>query len=382
LGQKGAHRDSSVVNIAVLQAEDREFGLVVGSIKDTQEIVVKPLDKQLKGLSVYAGATIMGDGRVALILDVLGIGQRSGVLTESREHGRAGTERTSQAAGEQERLLLFRAGSFDRLAIPLALVARLEEFPLSAIERAGGGLVVQYRSRILPLVALCDLLDSAAGRTDQTADPVPVIVFNDGDRSIGVIVDEILDVAEEAVTVRQKAGRKGLLGSAVVGKRVTDFLDLNVVIEAAAENWSPGSGLVEAGRRILVAEASAFSRGLIRSGLDMAGYQVAEAANLEEAIRRLEQQPVDAVVAALNLPSPGTSALVSAMRGRPEWAKIPLLALADSAEQMRDLAVQAGGFADCQKKFDSTAMLESLRRLAHVLAASAGEPVGVEGGKR
>jgi two-component system chemotaxis sensor kinase CheA len=389
LGQPGARRDASVVNIAVLQAEDREFGLVVGSIKDTQEIVVKPLDKQLKGLSVYAGATIMGDGRVALILDVLGIGQRSGVLSESREHGRAGTERTAQAAGEQERLLLFRAGSFQRLAIPLALVARLEEFPLSAIERAGGGLVVQYRSRILPLVALRDLLDST-GKTEQTADPVPVIVFNDGDRSIGVIVDEILDVAEEAVTVRQKAGRKGLLGSAVVGKRVTDFLDLNVVIEAAAENWSPGSGLVEAGRRILVAEASAFSRGLIRSGLDMAGYQVTEAANLEEAIRCLEQQPVHAVVAALSFASPGpspgaspgASALVSAMRGRAEWARIPLLALADSAEQMRDLAIQTAGFADCQKKFDSTAMLESLQRLAHVLAASAAEPVGVEGGTR
>jgi two-component system chemotaxis sensor kinase CheA len=380
LGQQGAPRASSVVNIAVLQAEDREFGLVVGSIKDTQEIVVKPLGKQLKGLSVYAGATIMGDGQVALILDVLGIGQRSGVLTESREHARSSAERKTQAANEQQRLLLFRAGSFERLAIPLALVARLEEFPLSAIEHAGGGLVVQYRSRILPLVSLRAILDpgtgdAGTGEEAQTADPAPVIVFNDGDRSIGVVVDQILDVAEETVTVRQKSGRKGLLGSAVVGKRVTDFLDLNAVIQAAAENWSQQAAGVVTGRRILVADASAFSRGLIRSGLDMAGYEVVEAASPEEAIRRLEQQPVDAVVAALDLPSEGTSALLAALRGRPEWAKIPILALADTAEQMQEPAVREAGFRDCQRKFDSAAMLESLTRLASAVACPAGEPV-------
>jgi len=145
LGLKSAER-AEAVSMVVLQAEDRQFGLVVDGINDTQEIVVKPLGKQLKGLTVYAGATIMGDGRVALILDVLGIGQRSGVLAESREQARAAAEQKTQSGIEQQRLLLFRAGSFERLAVPLSLVARLEEFPQSAIERAGGCQVVQYRS--------------------------------------------------------------------------------------------------------------------------------------------------------------------------------------------------------------------------------------------
>ena len=123
-------REGTAVNIVVLQAVDRQFGLVVDGINDTQEIVVKPLGKQLKGLSVYAGATIMGDGRVALILDVLGIGQRPGVLAESREQTRAASEQKTQAGVEQQRLLLFRTGSFERMAVPLSLVARLEEFPL------------------------------------------------------------------------------------------------------------------------------------------------------------------------------------------------------------------------------------------------------------
>ena len=144
----------------VLQAEDRQFGLVVDGINDTQEIVVKPLGKQLKGSTVYAGATIMGDGRVALILDVLGIGQRSGVLSESREQARGARQSTkAQAETEQQRLLLFRAGSFERLAVPLSLVARLEEFPQSAIERAGGARWCSTANRILPLVSLRAVLE-------------------------------------------------------------------------------------------------------------------------------------------------------------------------------------------------------------------------------
>ncbi len=376
LGLKSAEQ-GDVVSMVVLQAEDRQFGLVVDGINDTQEIVVKPLSKQLKGLTVYAGATIMGDGRVALILDVLGIGQRSGVMAEFREQARAAIDQKTQSGIEQQRLLLFRAGSFERLAVPLSLVARLEEFPQSSIEHAGGRQVVQYRNRILPLVPLRAVLESGAPDLDQTTDPVQVIVFNDGDRSVGLMVDQILDVAEEAVTVRQKSDRKGLLGSAVVGKKVADFLDLNQVIRAAAAEWFQGSGESASGKRIIVAEASAFSRGLIRGGLDMAGYQVVEAANLEEVIHGLEQQPADVVVTALDLPPNGSSDLLAAMRLRAEWRGIPILALVNSADQVRSRAAQPTDFQDCQVMFDHDAMLQSVARLASALASSEAAPVFV-----
>jgi two-component system chemotaxis sensor kinase CheA len=368
---------ADAVSMVVLQAEDRQFGLVVDGINDTQEIVVKPLGKQLKGLTVYAGATIMGDGRVALILDVLGIGQSAGVLTESREQSRAAAEQKSQARIEQQRLLLFRAGSFDRLAVPLSLVARLEEFPQDSIEHAGGCPVVQYRNRILPLVSLRAVLEPGATGQNQTSDSVQVVVFNDGDRSVGVVVDQILDVAEEAVTVRQNSSRRGLLGSGVVGKRVTDFLDLNQVIHATTESWVQGAGRAASSKNILVAEASAFSRGLIRSSLDMAGYRVQEAANLDETIHLLEQQPADLVAAALELPPNGGAALLAAMRGRPEWKQIPVLALADSTGQTQSSAALSAGFQDCQAKFDRAAMLESVARLASAPASAEMEPVCV-----
>ena len=195
----------------------------------------------------------MGDGRVALILDVLGIGQRSGVLAESREQSRAATQQRTQSEVERQRLLLFRAGSYERLAVPLSLVARLEEFSQSAIERAGGGQVVQYRNRILPLISLRAVLESCAPEQGQTTDPVQVIVFNDGERNLGVVVDQILDVAEDAVTVRQKSSRKGLLGSGVVGKVVADFLDLNHVIQTAAKDWFQVTDGFANGKRILLA---------------------------------------------------------------------------------------------------------------------------------
>ena len=367
LGLEG-RPDSKVCNIVVLQAEDRQFGLVVDGIHDTQEIVVKPLGKQLKGLNVYAGATIMGDGRVALILDVLGIGQRSGVLTESREQVRTAVEQKVQAGGEQQRLLLFRAGPYERVAVPLSLVARLEEFPRSLLETAGGRPVVQYRNRILPLVFPGDVFGSGSC---EEADPVQVVVFNDGERRVGVVVDQILDVVEDTPTVRQQTARQGLLGSAVVGQLVTDFLDLSQVIWAARDNWFDGTE--RAGRRILVAESSAFVRGLIRSSLEMAGYDVVEAANLEEAIRRLDLQPVDAVVAAMDLPPRGLAELPERLRQRPEWERIPVLALADSPEQMEAPDAAVRGVQGRSPKFDRETMLASLERLVSAVAAAGEE---------
>jgi two-component system chemotaxis sensor kinase CheA len=373
LGLKPADA-SEAVSMVVLQAEDQQFGLVVDGISDTQEIVVKPLGKQLKGVALYAGATIMGDGHVALILDVLGVGQRSGVFGETRGQARAAEIVTGQSVLEQQRLLLFASGSFERLAVPLSLVARLEEFPLSAIEHASGGRVVQYRGRILPLLSLRALLEPEAPADDPSTDPLQVIVFNDGERSIGMVVDQILDVAEEAVTVRQKSVRKGLLGSAVVGKRVTDFLDLNEVIRVMRATWFESGVSRQRSSTVLVADSAAFWRGLIKSALDMAGYVVLEASSVEDALRKMEDQPVDLVVEALDLSHGGNSTLVAALHRRPEWENIPVLAVAESAEQARNFDFRAAGFQDCQAKFDTAADLESIARLVSAPTFATSEP--------
>ena len=379
----GSGEESEVINIVVLQAEDRQFGLVVDGINDTQEIVVKPLGKQLKGLSCYAGATIMGDGKVALILDVLGLGQLAGVVSESREQGRAEAGRKDQSAAlDRQTFLLFRAGSFNRLAVPLSLVARLEEFPQSKVEQAGGRRVVQYRGRILPLVPLGTALDPGAQDTAGRQDPVQVIVFNDGERGIGILVDQILDIVDETVTVKQQARGAGLLGSAVIGQKVTDFVDLHAVIEKAEENWFGTRAQQKlSGATVLVAEGSAFSRGLVRNYLEMAGHRVVEAANSEEALEKLEQHKVDVVAVSLDLPAHGGLELLERMRKRPNLSRIPVLGLAGSVEEAQLQRQREDHFGDYQMKFDREAMVRSVEKLAAAVGAAEQtlEAAGVRG---
>jgi two-component system chemotaxis sensor kinase CheA len=221
------------VNIVILQADEHSFGLVVDEINDTEEIVVKPLGKQLKGISAFAGATIMGDGRVALILDVLGIAQKSAVVSEARVRGQAESSETVRAAGEEKQmLLLFRLGEDRRMAIPLSMVARLEEFPQSAVERAGAHQVVQYRDRLLPLLRLTELLGEGTG-TSELRDPMPVVVYAHEGRDVGLVVENIMDIVEEHLTVHRRQRPGAVYGTAVIQQKVTDLLDVRALIEGA-----------------------------------------------------------------------------------------------------------------------------------------------------
>jgi two-component system chemotaxis sensor kinase CheA len=237
---------ASEINIVVLQADDRQFGLVVDSIHDTEEIVVKPLQKQVKGIGVFAGATIMGDGKVALILDVLGLAQRANVVSGVRE--RALTEKpqaVQEEAADRQTVLLFATRDGGRMAIPLSLVDRLEEFPRSSLERVGPLSVVQYRDEILPLINVSGALRrlrrgkrmrTGAERRERRAhvatagDTIQVVVYAGAGRRVGLVVDQILDIAEETVVNRCTAAPPGDLFTAVIQGRVTEFLDLPEII--------------------------------------------------------------------------------------------------------------------------------------------------------
>ena len=218
------------INIVVLQAYDRQFGLVVDSIQDTAEIVVKPLGTLLKGLGVFAGATILGDGRVALILDVLGTAQASDVLSEHRGSNRGGGEERDRGAGPKTQLLLFRCGADRRMGIPLDSISRLEEFSADKLERTGGQEVIQYRGSILPLLSMSRAL--GVSPTSREADePLQVLVYQQDGAQVGIIVDEIVDVVEENLVVhRRRNARNGVIGSAVIGGRVTDIVDVEKVV--------------------------------------------------------------------------------------------------------------------------------------------------------
>jgi two-component system chemotaxis sensor kinase CheA len=238
--------ENNAVNIIVLQADDRHFGLVVDDISDTEEIVVKPLGKQLKGISTFAGATIMGDGHVALILDVLGLAQRANVVSEVRDQSvEERAAETESRHDDGESILLLRGPDDGRMAMPLSLVARLEEFPRTAVEKVQGGQVVQYRGHILPLIHLSAALterrqppgSSGSPEPEAADDKIKVVVYTGQGRSVGLVVDSILDIAHEAVKIQKQTGRQGALGSMIVQGRVTELLDVKAIIQSADPNF-------------------------------------------------------------------------------------------------------------------------------------------------
>jgi two-component system chemotaxis sensor kinase CheA len=236
-----ATKNDGAVNIVVLQADERQFGLVVDQINDTEEIVVKPLRKQLKTVKIFAGSSIMGDGKVALILDVLGLAQYASVVTETRD--RAMAEKTvgagAAAAGKQT-FLLFAGPGDSRMAIPLSTLARLEEFPVAQVETSGSQWVTQYRGQILPLIRLNVALEGRSDRVralqappPRDSGPIQVLVLNHDGRCFGLVVDRILDIVEDRADVRSPASRAAVLYSVVIGNRVTELLDIPAILRSA-----------------------------------------------------------------------------------------------------------------------------------------------------
>ncbi len=244
LEAEGPSADRDGMNVIVLQADDRQFGLVVEGIADTEEIVVKPLAKQLKSIEIFAGATIMGDGRVSLILDVAGIAKQSRL--QARQRDRHAFEQVEKATGVDESnfLLLVQVGERQRLAVPLGLVDRLEEIPGDELESSLGEDVVQYRGQIMPLLPLGSALRLGPA-APKSAGHLQVVVYSEEGRSVGLVVSRILDIVRSPVEVQRSAATVGILGSAVIQGQVTDLVDLPALIHTKFPEFSSGPALAK-----------------------------------------------------------------------------------------------------------------------------------------
>jgi two-component system, chemotaxis family, sensor kinase CheA len=360
LGLDPAAAADDALNIVIVQAEDTAFGLVVDRVGDTQEIVVKALGKQLKALSCYVGATIMGDGKIALILDVPGLARLANILPESVEGARVETKATEAAKNLRQTLLLFSAGRFPRLVVPLSMVARLEEFPSSRVEWGAGLPVLNYRGAILPLAWVGAMLDRSSPDSTLNGDSLQIIVFSEGNRQVGLVVDQIQDIVEGAVTVKRASSSFGLLGSGVVGGKITDFVDLGALLDAATGNRQEAfSSNAKAGSALLLVDPSKISRGVLRGYLEMSGHQVLEAVDTATAIEALSRSTVQMVIAA------GTRAgeLLDAMRNRDSLAAIPAVCLADPGGAISETP-SGQRFDDQVSRSDREGLLRAIETIA------------------
>jgi two-component system chemotaxis sensor kinase CheA len=255
-GQSGEASNGGVMHIVVSGTEERQYGLVVDEVLDTEEVAVKPLSAQLKRLPIYAGATILGDGRVSLILDVWAIAHRERVTGTSARSAGAIAERPLTTAGmlTDESHLVVQLSGQRRMAIPLSAVTRLEEIPGATLERVGSREHLQYDGAVLPIVRLSDLVGDSVGDgvADSVADPVAgsapgtaqpagagepsilqVVVYTSNGRSVGLVVDAIVDIADEPAVAVTDIDGPGVSATAIVQRRITEILDVNQAILAA-----------------------------------------------------------------------------------------------------------------------------------------------------
>lgn len=235
------------LNIVVMRADEKPFGMIVDEIIDTQEIVVKPLSQQLKDVPIYAGATMMGDGKIALILDVLNIAQVTKIVGKMRDRAVIDKEENNINVSQQHQsLLLIRGRDDGRIVIPLSIVARLEEFPVTAVEWSGSQAAIQYRGEIIPLIHLSEILPERRREVrhlDQNAattfvqDRIQAIVYSKNGRTVGIIVEKVLDIVDESHTLQKAGARQGVIGTMVIQDRLAEVLDVEEIVSMAIPDF-------------------------------------------------------------------------------------------------------------------------------------------------
>jgi two-component system chemotaxis sensor kinase CheA len=231
LGIGDAHpRGADGKVIVVLQAGSRRFGLLVDRVVNTEEIVVKGLSPALKTIGVYSGATILGDGKVALILDVQNLARRALRADAAERASESHTGPVGGAQSEAEQLLIAGIGNGGRVAIPMSMVTRLEMISADTVESVGTREVVQYRGKIIPLIRL----DRHLGvYSERQPTELPVAVYSRAGHSVAIVMDEIIDIVEHDGVGHSEIDDPGFVGSVVVRDQIVGLLDVEQAILAA-----------------------------------------------------------------------------------------------------------------------------------------------------
>ncbi|MGQ9745268.1 MAG: hybrid sensor histidine kinase/response regulator [Dissulfurimicrobium sp.] len=331
------------LNIVVLNSGERQFGLVVDSINDSEEIVVKPLGDHLKHIPCYAGTTLMGDGRAALILDVVGIASTLNLRAEETLKQTKFVTESEIREEDQQFLLFFTVDPNEFFAIPLSLVNRLDKINANQIERVSGREVVQYRKKSMPVIRLENYLPISP-LPEQ--DEYYLIVFNMNNKDIAFLVSKIEDSLNIAIDVDEENFRQdGILGSAIVRDRTTLFLDVYQIINIYNPDFFVryGQNDVFSNSRILLAEDSSFYRNLLSSYLSAAGFNVTMSEDGQDAWEKLQQEAFDVVITDIEMPRMNGLELTRKIREDARLKGLPVIVVTSlSGEEGRRRAIQVG----------------------------------------
>ncbi len=361
-------RENNNLYLVITEVGGYEFGIIVDRVFDTEEIVVKPVAEMLKGLTLFSGNTILGDGSVIMILDPNGIANATGNVASTEDlNAMQGQDEHTSTSQKKTSLLLFTTGDKTPKAVPLALVARLENIKTKDIEYSSGQMTVQYRGALMPLIPFNSSI------TIEDDSDKPVLVFADKDQSLGIIVEEIVDIMEEHLDIQLSTQTSGLLGSAIINGIATDIVDINHFLRNANHDWfkdhddTPYNSATDGGNeaaktRLLLVDDSAFFRNMLTPLLSMAGYDVTSLEAPSEALKMCEDGVFfDVIVSDIEMPDMnGFEFAQQVKQGDGKWANIPMIALSSHATPQDIERGMQVGFTDYVAKFDKDTLLSAL----------------------
>jgi two-component system chemotaxis sensor kinase CheA len=356
--EQAKQRDDGDGFIVVTQVGSETFGIVVDSVFHTEEIVVKPMSTMLRHIGLFSGNTILGDGSVILIVDPNGIAQALGTSVRAADLMDENAEVQPAETEQPVSMLVFRAGSPQPKAVPLSLITRLEEIDVSRVEFSNGRHLVQYRGQLMPLIPINDQVQVKSHGLQS------LLVFSDEGRSMGLVVDEIVDIVDDKLHIEVGSDRPGILGSAVIKGHATEIIDLGHFLPLAFGDWFRGKetraqrGL----RTVLLIDDSAFFRNMLAPVLKAAGYDVTTAGGGEEGMTLLRKgRRFDVILTDIDMPGMNGFEFAEQLRDDPRTAEVPVIALSsmispDAIERGREV-----GFHDYVAKFDRQGLIAALK---------------------
>lgn len=355
--------DACQAHVVVCRIGAYDFGLIVDRVHDTEEIVVKPVTERLKALQLYSGNTILGDGSVIMILDPNGIAKNISALNSNTADQKITAVAGAEFVGGNEiSFLLFKSGKGAPKAVPLELIARLEEIEVKDIEIAGVDPVVQYRGDLMRLVTLGDFhLPSTT--------IVNVIVFSYDRKNIGLIVDSIIDIVEAPYDIKLGSKDESCLGSMVIEGKTTDIVDVakllaDLVEEAINTHGKKGKTKGEISNLLLV-EDSPFFRNIAEPFLAAAGYNVITAEHGKEALEIIAKRPnyFHAIITDIEMPVMNGFDFAIECKKSPSASHLPIVAYTASLSPVTAERCKEIGINECILKTDRPRLLTAISSL-------------------
>jgi two-component system chemotaxis sensor kinase CheA len=354
----GSSSDPENGFIVVTQVGSQTFGIVVDGVFHTEEIVVKPMSTKLRHIDMFSGNTILGDGAVIMIIDPNGIAKALGA-SGNASHEIADENAAHRAGGAEQltSLLVFRAGSSQPKAVPLGLVTRLEEIAAEKIELSNGRSMVQYRDQLMPLVQM-------VGVNIRVSGSQPILVFADEGRSMGLVVDEIIDIVEERLNIEVAGSSDGILGSAVIKGQATEVIDVGHFLPMAFSDWFTRKEMRPSlsAQSVLYVDDSAFFRNMLAPVLKAAGYKVRLANSAQEGLTALRSgQAFDVVLTDIEMPDMNGFEFAETIRADAHFASLPIIAVSSLVSPAAIERGRQAGFHDYVAKFDRPGLIAALK---------------------